>query len=258
MAKSRYNVPALEKGIAIIEMLANSEKPLGITDIYTLSGVPKSSIFMILTTLESLQYVEKIDGDKYRPTMRIYNLGMIILSKLGIREAAHPIMEEIAKELRFTVHLAMLEQGKAVYIEKVKSPGFVQFSTEVGQSWLLYNSAVGKVLAAYMPEDQLDKVLMSTEFTSFTPNTMTSKEQLKQFLQSVREQGYAVEDEEGELGIRCIGVPIYNHTGNVVAALSITALRNDLPVHKFGEIGMLIRDKANRISERLGYRRAAE
>ncbi len=254
MKQNRYNVPALEKGLLIIETLAKSEQPLGITDLYALCGLPKSSVFMILTTLEDLNFVEKLAGDKYKLTLKLYNLGELVLTKLNIREVARPFMEKTAQDLGFTVHLAQMEYGKAVYIEKVNGPGFVQFSTKVGLAWSLHNSAIGKTLAAYLPEKELDRIIEIQGMEATTANTMTDINVYKDFLRTVREAGYAVEDEEGELGIRCIGAPIWNNAEDVVAAISITALRNDLPTSKFQEVGQYLSDIAMQISRSIGYK----
>lgn len=253
MEKNRYSVPALEKGLAIIEILAKANEPLGITDIFERCGLPKSSIFMILSTLENLDYVQKLDDGKYRLTLKIYNVGMIALNKLDVRHVAVPHMNKLADTTRFTVHLAMLENGKAIYIEKVNGPGFVQFSTQIGQTQHLHNSGVGKVLAAYLPEAQLDSYLEKHGMPATTPNSITTPDHFKRFLSTVKELGYAIEDEEGEVGIRCIASPIYDHRRTVIASLSITALRNELPSMSFTEIGSLIRDTALDISRELGY-----
>lgn len=254
MKQNRYNVPALEKGLLIIETLAKCDQPLGITDLFSLCGLPKSSVFMILTTLEDLNYVEKLSGDKYKLTLKLYNLGEQVLSKLDIREIARPYMEEIARELGFTVHLAHLEYGKAVYIDKVNGPGFVQFSTKIGLAWSLHTSAVGKVLAAHLPEKELDRILEVQGMEAFTANTITDPAAYKSSLNLVREAGYAVEDEEGEIGIRCVGAPIRDNKGEVSAAISITALRNDLPADKFQEVGRYLSDIAQQISSGIGYK----
>lgn len=251
--KRKYTVPALEKGLAIIEMLAQSQVPLGVTDIYEMNKLPKTTIFMIMTTLEDLKYVQKTEDGKYRLTLRLYNIGMEILSKLDIRNIARPYMEKLASELRFTVHLAMLENGKASYVEKVKGPGFVQFSTEVGQSMHLHNSGVGKALAAYLPKDTLAQYVEMHGMPATTENAITTPEAFRKFLANVREIGYAIEDEEGEIGIRCIAAPIFDHRGLVCAAISVTALRNELPSMSYREVGLRIRDVALQISEQLGY-----
>lgn len=251
--KNKYSVPALEKGILIIEMLSESEQALGITDIYDRCKLPKSTIFMILNTLEQLKYVQKIGENKYTLTLNLYNVAVASLEKLEIRKIARPIMEEIASRHNFTVHLAILENGKAVYVEKVNGPGFVQFSTKIGQMQYLHNSAVGKALAAYIPEHELLKILELHGMPAPTPNTMTSADVFLDFLATVREVGYALEDEEGEHGIRCIAAPIFDYGGNVIASIGITTVRNELPSIKFNEMGTLVRDYALSISEKIGY-----
>ncbi|WP_409345265.1 IclR family transcriptional regulator [Paenibacillus sp. MBLB4367] len=253
MKKSRYTVPALEKGLSIIELLAHAELPLGVTDLYDVSKIPKSTIFMILTTLESLNYVQKVEDGKYRLTLKLYNTGMATLTKLDIRGIARPVMEKLALDLRFTVHLAMLENGKAIYIEKVKGPGFVQFSTEVGQTLHLHNSGVGKALAAYLPKDTLELYLQQNGMSASTANTITTPEAFHDFLASVRESGFAIEDEEGELGIRCVAAPVFDNLGRIAAALSVTALRNELPSIAFQAIGSKLQESALFISRQLGF-----
>lgn len=255
MKKRSYSVPALEKGLSVIETLSRSAVPLGVTDLYEANPLPKTTIFMILNTLEDLNYVRKTEDGKYRLTMKLYNIGKDMLSRLDIRSVAKPVMERLASELRFTVHLAVLEKGKAVYIEKVKGPGFVQFSTEIGQSMHLHNSGVGKALAAFVPEEALDRHLSAHGLPAATPNTITDPNAFKSFLAFVRETGYAIEDEEGEIGIRCIAAPIFDHAGATVAALGVTALRNELPSVSFQEIGGILKQCALQISQELGYER---
>lgn len=255
MKKRTYSVPALEKGLAIIEMLSKSAVPLGVTDIYEHNRLPKTTIFMILNTLEDLNYVQRTDDGKYRLTLKLYNVGKDMLSMLDIRSAAKPVMERLASKLRYTVHLAMMEKGIAVYIEKVKGPGFVQFSTEIGQSMHLHNSGVGKAMAAYLPEEELDHWLEVHGMPAATEKTITDPERLKTYLETVRKAGYAVEDEEGEAGIRCIAAPIVDLTGRTIASLSITALRSELPSESFDKVGQTIKERALTISRSLGYDR---
>lgn len=250
---NRYSVPALEKTLSIMEALAVSGVPLGISDIAARINLPKSSIYMILTTLEEHHYIEKNADGKYRLTLKLYHLGLTVLNKIDIRDIARPIMEELARQLGYTVHLAALVDGKAVYIEKVQGPAFVQFSTQVGQSWHLHSSGVGKAIAAYISEEQLDEVLQKHGMPQSTPNTILSEYEFKTFLESVRKSGYAIEDEEGEQGIRCIAAPIYDRNRKVIAAISVTSVRLDLPSHRFSEVGVFVKDKALLISEKLGY-----
>ncbi len=255
--KKSYSVPALEKGLLILEKLAKSEESLRITDIHEQMGIPKTSVFMIMSALETMEYVEKVDDNRYRVTMKLYNIGIETLTKYDIRSVARPYMEGLAQRLRYTVHLAILSNGKAVYLEKVNGPTFVQFSTKIGESMPLHSSAVGKVLAAYLDEPALDEILENHPVVRLTDNTIASPEAFKKFLISVREAGYAIEDEEGEVGVRCIGAPIFNDKGKVVAALSVTAVRNDLQSIHFQEVGEIVKEQCLLISEQIGYNKVA-
>lgn len=253
-SSNRYAVPALEKSLSILETLAQSGEALGMPEIASRINVPKTSIFMILSTLEEHGYIEKTAEGKFRLTLKLYELGQSALHKLDLRDIAKPVMEELAGKLQYTVHLASLIDGKAVYIEKVQGPAFVQFSTFIGQSWHLHNSGVGKAIAAYLPVSELDHIIAKHGMPSTTENTLTSPEAFKSFLESVRAIGYAIEDEEGEQGIRCIAAPIFNHQGSVIGALGVTAIRNSLPSQQFAEVGQLLCDKALSISAKLGYK----
>ncbi|QHW35523.1 IclR family transcriptional regulator (plasmid) [Paenibacillus rhizovicinus] len=253
-SSNRYAVPALEKSLSILESLAQSREPLSMPEIAARIKVPKTSIFMILSTLEEHGYIEKTTEGKFRLTLKLYDLGQTVLDKLDIRDIARPVMQELADQLEYTVHLASLIDGKAVYIEKVQGPSFVQFSTHIGQAWHLHNSGVGKAIAAFLPPQELDHILMKHGLPATTPNTMVNANEFKDFLESVRSLGYAIEDEEGEQGIRCIAAPVFDHNGRVVGSVSITSVRVNLPSQKFSEVGKLVQNKALLISSKLGYK----
>lgn len=252
-APNRYSVPAVERAFMVLELLTEASQPLGITDLAATTGWPKSSLFMILSTFEEHGFASRDEHGKYRLTLKLYNLAMKHLSQLEVRDVARPILEQLSVTTGLTVHLAVLAGGKAVYIDKIEGPGFVQFATRVGQSFDLHLSGTGKALAAWLPESELDAILEEYGMPVATPNTMTSKEAFKQFLSAVKQIGYAIEDEEGELGIRCIGAPIFNRDGRVIASLSVTALRNDLPSIKFAEVGDTVKSAGLTISRQLGY-----
>lgn len=247
--KNNYKVPALEKGLIILEKLTSTEECLRITDLHEQLSIPKTSVFMIMSTLETMGFVEKIDENRYRLTMKLYNMGNDILSKYDIRGIAYPFMEQIANEFRLTAHLAILSGGRAVYIEKVNGPAFVQFGTKIGQAMSIHTSAVGKVFAAYLKDEELDEIFERFPLVRATENTITSPELFKQFLPNIKEMGYAIEDEEGEVGVRCIGSPIFDKKGKVIAAMSVTGVRNDIPSVLFQEIGTKLKEKCEAISK---------
>ncbi|QJD87127.1 IclR family transcriptional regulator [Cohnella herbarum] len=250
----KYTVPALEKALAIIETLADQEVPMGVSELCKKVNVPKTSAFFILNTLEQNQYITKSEDGKYLLGNRFVNLGQSILNRIDIRQHAKPFMEELCRETGFTVHLAILDQGEAVYIEKVENQAFVKFSTYIGQRWPLHVSGVGKALASQLTDEELEQIVERVGLSAKTDNTVTSLKEFKAVLSAARKQGYAIEDEEGEVGIRCIGSSVFGHDGKQKAAISITALRSELPVQEIPVIGDKVRRIALRISAHLGYR----
>jgi len=250
----KYTVPSLEKTLLMIETIAAHETPLGVSELCKLVSMPKTSAFFILNTLEQRHYITKTDEGKYSLGTRFISLGQSVLSKLDIRQQAKPFMEELSHETKFTVHLAILDRGEAVYLEKVESPAsFVKFSTYIGQRWPLHVSGVGKALASHLSDEELEEIIGQTGLSLKTENTVTSLKEFKSILATAREQGYAVEDEEGEVGIRCIGSSIFGHDGKQQAAISITAIRNELPVQDIPIIGAKVKEAAMKISAHLGY-----
>lgn len=242
----------LEKALAIIETLSSMNDAVGVSELCKLLDIPKTSAFFILNTLVQHRYITKTEDDKYMLGSLFIGLGINVLNKINIRSVAKPYMQELLSKTGFTVHLAVLDQDEPMFIEKIETQTFVKFSTYVGERLPIHASSVGKALASQLPEDQLDAILAKVGLPAKTENTITSINEFKAALETVRVQGYAVEDEEAEYGIRCIGAPIFNHDGKLTAAISITALRSDLPVQDIPTIGLNVKDTALQISEHLG------
>lgn len=252
-AEKKYNVPALEKALAIIETLSEQEE-LGVSELCKMLDIPKTSVFFILNTLDQHQYISKQENGKYKLGNKFINIGLSVLNKIDIRHYAKPFMEELLRETGFTVHLAVLDNIEAMYIEKVENQAFVKFSTYIGHRLPIHASGVGKALASQLTEEHLDYIIENAGLPAKTENTITSPQEFKAALEIIRKQGYAVEDEEGEYGIRCIGASIFGHDGKQKAAISITALRSELSVQEIPLIGEKVRQAALKISEQLGYR----
>ncbi|XOK62391.1 IclR family transcriptional regulator [Paenibacillus elgii] len=249
----KYNVPALEKAIAIIETLSQREEPVGVSDLCKLVDIPKTSVFFILNTLEQHQYIIKSPDGKYSLGSKFINIGLSTLNRIDIRTVARVSMERLLGETGFTVHLAVLDNLEPMYIEKVESQAFVKFATYIGQRQPLHASGVGKALAAFMPQDLLEQALREKGLPEKTEKTITNVHDFMAELEAIRRQGYAVEDEEGEAGVRCIGAPVFDHYGQLKAAVSITALRTELPIHDIPAIGEQVKRAALDISRQLGY-----
>ncbi|MCQ6562288.1 IclR family transcriptional regulator [Paenibacillus mendelii] len=249
----KYNVPALDKAISLIETLSARGEPIGVSELCKLADMPKTSVFFILNTLEQHRYIAKTADGKYELGNSFIHIGLSLLHKLDIRSVARPYMDKLLQETGFCVHLAVLDDGQAMYVEKVDNHSFVKFSTYIGQRQALHASGVGKAIAANIPLTLLNKIVQENGLPARTENTITRWKDFKEALEAIRTQGYAVEDEEGESGIRCIGSAILDHHGQLKAAISITALRADLPIHDIPVIGHKVQQTALEISRQFGY-----
>ena len=251
----RYAVPAVERAFEILRLAGESPGGLRVTDASQRLGLAKSSAYVLLNTLEQLGYLERRGRDGYRLTLRLYDLGRRALGRFGdIRGVALPHLVALRHETGLTVHLAVLDGTDIVYLEKVEGPGFVKFDTYPGKRAPLHLTAVGKALAAFLPEEQLDRILVVTGVGGGTDRAAATPEEFKAGLGQVRQLGFAVDDEEQVAGIRCIGAPIRDHAAEVVASISIVGLTRELPAGRFAEAGRSVAATAGRISADLGHR----
>lgn len=249
----KYNVPAVEKTIKILDLLASSENELSVTEIHTALDIPKATTFMILNVLEDNELVAKNSDGRYTIGVRLYNLGMAYMTKLDLKNISMPYLEELAKQTGYTSHLGILVQGRVMFVGKVEHNSFIKFSTFEGMRSDLHISSLGKAIAAHLPDDTLQSILTEHGMGRYTPNTITSVETFREALSAICEVGYSIEDEEGEIGVRCVGSPIFNHKNEVVAAVSITALRSELLYDLIPKVGANVKSIATKISQQLGW-----
>lgn len=245
-----YSVPALEKAIAILHALADKE--MTIVELHAYLKLPKTTTFVILNTLEQHEIIHKTAEGGYRLGHVLLHWGNRYFSSIDLVQIARPHLEQLVAGKPYTCHLAMLIGGRAVYCDKVEGNGFVHFATSIGQSQPMHQSSVGKALAAGLSDEEIVR-LLPVDLNPLTSKSVRSAEQFLEQVRFVREHGFAIEDEEFEEGVRCIGAPIRNYNGNIVAALSITALSKDLPAVKFMDIGKELMQAAASISRDLGF-----
>ncbi|MCW5983366.1 MAG: IclR family transcriptional regulator [Bryobacteraceae bacterium] len=216
-------VPALERALAILEKLAHSRQGLTLSQLSRYLELPKSSVHCLLLTFERCGYLNRDShSGRYRLGLRICDLASAALRNVEIREAAAPLLRQLHERTGLTVHLAILEHGEAVVVEKIEPPGVsTQVSTWLGKSMDLHCTAAGKALAAYLTEEQLDEQIRVRGLLRHNDNTICTPRKLKLDLGFIRERGYSLDDEEEEIGVRCVGAPILNTSGEAVASLSV-------------------------------------
>src|SRR5262249_33196645 len=141
---------------------------------------------------------------------------------------AQPVLRSLVDRYGFSAHLAILDRGHAMYIEKFESSGFVKMNTWIGRRMDLHSTAVGKVLAANLPKEQVDSIFRGKELTRYTPDTINQHGKLMKELERVKAQGYGIDDEENSTGVRCVAVPVWNAEGGVEAAVGVTSIVSEL------------------------------
>ncbi|SFS66538.1 IclR family transcriptional regulator [Paenibacillus sp. BC26] len=249
--KKDYSVPALEKAIMILNEISVKGE-LSITEMHLRLQIPKSTTFVILNTLEKHHLIEKAYDGKFRLGPAVFQLGMSYTRQTNLLAVARPHLERLIQGTPYTTHLAILIDNQPVYIDKVEGEGFVRFATKIGQSLPLHASGVGKALAAGMADEDI-AAAVERKLEPLTDKSYRTVEQVLEDIRAVRKLGYAIEDEQMEEGIRCIGAPIYGPDAKVIASLSVTALAKDLPMLRIQQVGERVKEIAGDISRDLGY-----
>lgn len=244
-------MPALEKAISILELISNSNEKFTLTEICENLELPKATVFTTMSTLEYYHMVQKDGTGKFQIGPKMFQLGMAYASNNSIVDLSLPFMKKLMEETGFTVHLGILHENQIMYIAKEESDNFIKFSTYPGLKTELHLSGLGKAISAYLSEEELDQIIDKIGLRKATPNTITSANKFKKSLEVVRKNGYAIEDEEGEIGVRCIAAPILNARYFTPTAISITAHSSALSKERYAEIGQFVRETAQEIARNI-------
>jgi len=239
----------------MLEAVAEQPDGLSNAEISRKLQIPKSSASYILRTLETLNYVNRDpETGKYRVGLKILSLSRGALSGIDVREVALPIMRHLVEKTNLTCHLAILDGPDAVYIEKVEPTGFLRVDTWVGRRMKVHATSVGKALAAHIPQEKLEHIISQSGMEKRTSKTITTLPRLLKELEKVRTQGYAVDDEENNMGARCLGAPVFNQQGMIEAAVGLSGTINQVNSQTMPRILEALKDAARHVSMQLGYR----
>jgi IclR family KDG regulon transcriptional repressor len=251
------------KTMRILECLSY-ERSLGITELTDrvsthLEDIPmdKSTVYRFLVSLIDLGFVyQDPQTEKYGLTLKIFEIGMSVLERLELWREAEPIVEEIARITGETVHLATLDGDELVYLGKVESTRTLRVSmmSRVGRSAPAYCTGVGKILLAYLPGKRLDRILKKEKPVRYTEKTIVRRAHLERELSSIRKKGYAFDNEEHEIGVRCVAAPVRNNNSEVCGAVSVSVPTVRLPDEEIPRYRDIIVQAAEEISKKIGYR----
>ena len=243
---------AVERALNILEMAARHRDGFTNSEISRKLGIPKSSASYLLRTLERRGYLRReTETGRYRLGLKILSLGGDAQANLDIADLALPFMRALVEKIRMTVHLAVLDQGEAVYVEKVEAPGFFKVNTWVGRRMFLHSTSVGKCLLAWLPKHEVEALVKPQGLKKRTPRTITTMSRLLADLEHSKSEGYAVDDEENSLGARCLGAPVFDASGNVIAALGASGTLTQVHQASIPRLGEALKETARRISRQL-------
>ena len=251
-------VQTIERTSLILDILGRSPQGLSIGELSEKTGLPKGTTHRLLTSLAYFDHVRQDSKTKnYHLGFKLVELGNLLLNHLDYRTEAQPILVELAERTKETVHMVILDRSEVLYVDKVDAgqhAGGLRMASMLGSRIPTHCSAVGKVMLAFLPEERLVEIVREKGLPRRTENTITDIEELKTHLQQIREQGYALDDEENEKGVKCIGAPIRDQSGKVIAAISISVpgirIRTDTLLTTYKD---QVVETAMKISNKLGY-----
>lgn len=245
------SISAAKRVFTIIEELSRV-KSARLESLAARTGLAKPTAWRFLNTLRELGYVWRDEGDRWYLGLKLFSVGSRALDHLQLPEVARPIAEALSTRLGEAVHLGILDEDEALYILKIESRYTIRMYSRVGKHIPLYCTAIGKILLADMDEGSLSSWLEGTRLVPFTPKTLTTPAALRRELDRVRAQGWAADAQEHEEGVTCMGMPIRDHSGRAIAAISVSWPVFRFDESKAGEYRSAILDATSRIGSVLG------
>lgn len=243
---------ALVKGIAIINLLAAHKDGMRLTDLVSQMDVPRGTVVRLLSVMMDSHLVRHSHDGRYRLGPQCAVWGSNFLSGLELREVAADVMARLSQLSDETCHLGVRDGGSVLYIDKVESPHSLRMVSRVGGCNPLHCTGIGKAMLAYIPQDELNEYC-SHPLERRTANTIVAPEILRAELERIRDRGYAVDDVENEIGVRCVGASIFDHSGDVAGAVSLAGPTMRMTWERIEQLTGPIIEAAQEISARLGF-----
>ncbi len=245
----------IRRAVSVLDLLGAAPEGVALRQIGESLGLTKSTAHRILSGLIAGGLVElSRDTRRYRLGLKVVELSAVLLDSMDVREQGKPFMQRLSDLSRETVHMGLLDRFEVVFIGHIESPESVRMSLRVGHRAPAHCSSLGKVMLADLDDAGIRRSLHGRDLPSFTPKTITDPQKLLAVLQEIRARGYAWDDEENRPGIRCLGAPVRDHTGRVIAAISVSGPTFRFTRQRAEEFIAPLMEAANGISERMGWR----
>jgi DNA-binding IclR family transcriptional regulator len=246
---------SVSKAFSILDELAlRGDAGASLLDVARHLHVSKSTAHRYLVTMEELGKVERDEKGRFHLGIKLFELAGSFLSNNDLRNQSAAILDELAGQTNETIHLGVPSEIDVVYIAKINSSHSIQMHSSIGMRVPMYSTALGKAILAHAPAALLEEVVRHG-LAPRTPHTIVSVDALNRELARVRERGFSVDAEENEMGLCCIGGPIFNLENKVIGALSASAPVERMTKERRLEFGAMVRDASYRVSQRMGYSR---
>lgn len=248
------NIQSLERGFAVLELFKQRNYKLSVREIADALLLSKSTAFGLINTLANLGYLQQDEQDrKYSLGFKVLALASAVQENNVIAQVAHPLLKQLSEEFQETCHCAVEENNYVIYIDKTEADRSVIINTRVGMKNPIYCTGVGKSILSFLPREKQKAILSSVELKAITAASITDKTVLLKALKEVRERGYATDDGEIEIGLRCVSVPVFDTNKEVIAAISLSAPSSRLDLNNVETLVKRMKEMSKEITRKLYF-----
>lgn len=247
-----YQLHSLDRAVSVLEALSESDLPLSLAEICQRMNLHKSTAHRSLMVLERSALIERTQENRFRLGLKLYELGNRAVEQIDLRARVQPFFRRLAMQVGETVHLSVLQKTSVVYLDKVEPNRRVCMTSKVGTSNPVYCTSMGKAMLAFQTSEVIEQIIARIRFVRYTRKTLCTREALLKALERVRRRGYAIDDEEIEVGVRCIGAPIFDDNRRAIAAVSVSGPSSRITAQSIPVIAEHVLGCCREISASLG------
>jgi IclR family KDG regulon transcriptional repressor len=250
----RKVIASVQHALDILNIFDGTHVEIGNSDIARMLDMDPGTVAGLVYTLRINNYLDQNpDNRKYHLGLKLAERAAVLLEGIDLRKIATPILENLLEWSGESVNLAIRDHQEMVYIERLFGSHPLGIRSELGKRAPLHSTALGKAILAHLPDNEIQSILMDYKLTAVTPKTIINLKDFLAEIDKVKANGYAVDEEENELGGRCLAAPVMNNTGKAMAAISVSAPIQRLPIEKIPEYGERIKAAALELSRNIGY-----
>lgn len=257
MSKTSYDAPAVRKAVLLIELLCESERSLGVSEISQALDINANMVFRLLKTLEEGGWIiRSAEGPKYSMSLRPFHFTSKVVKRMGLRTAADEPLKKLWEDTHESCYLGVIDGTRTLFLEHLDATGDVRIMATPGGRFLMHCAAPGKVLLAFSPEKFVEKVVKEEGLPAQTKNTIKALKALQKELELIRERGFATDDEEYSGGLFCFAAPVFNVKDELAGTIGVSVLSLYYSLERLiREIGPKVISAANTTSKSLGSTR---